>query len=642
VSWVLVTVSVVLVGALVQQRRRAAKARARVRRLEALGRDLATLQATHARRLVDISHELRSPLTRVLGLEEGRNPAVAGNVRRMLRMVDELTDAAQQDADQLPFEPVRMQPGPAIQQQVDALSTPRTRIEAEGLDHLPVMLLDPGLVGRMVQTLLANALRFTPAGGTVRVLARFDDEGLRVDVKDEGPGIPVEVQAHLFDRHRTGHVLREQDGSGLALAIARELAALHGGTLTLHSVVGRGSTFSLWLPAEPPLTSLVLPSVEKGVSGVARLREQAVLAELHRDEERRAPPHAPLLLLAEDNADLRDFLAWQLGRTWRVVAASDGDEALDLARKAAPDLILADVLMPRMNGHDLVRAVRGDPVLRSVPVLLLSGRNDMASIVEGLGAGADGYLTKPFHLAELEAWLASMLRGRAAEERLEERDSRLAAVGMMASGLAHDLRNPLAIVHSVSEIARETAKEDGHSELVEDLDTILTETQRIARLLRELTDFARGKDSTRAPEDTALAGWLLGLVEAFRPAFPGCELCFDDRSSAAVVPLEQDGMRRAVENLLTNARDAGATRIRIVAEPLAIVVSDNGPGIEERMVNDLFRPWVTHGKEDGTGLGLAIVQNTLVSRGGRVVVQGRGPDGGACFRLELPTVAVAP
>ena len=93
---------------------------------------------------------------------------------------------------------------------------------------------------------------------------------------------------------------------------------------------------------------------------------------------------------------------------------------------------------------------------------------------------------------------------------------------------------------------------------------------------------------------------------------------------------------------MTNARDAGATRIRIVAEPLAIVVSDNGPGIEERMVNDLFRPWVTHGKEDGTGLGLAIVQNTLVSRGGRVVVQGRGPDGGACFRLELPTVAVAP
>ena len=546
-----------------------------------------------------------------------------------------------QDADQLPFDPVRVEPGPAIQRQVETLSS-STRVEAEGLEGLPVMLLDPGLLDRMVQTLLANALRFTPVGGTVRLVARFGEDGLHVDVQDEGPGIPVEVQAHLFDRHQTGHVLREQDGSGLGLAIARELAAMHGGTLTLHSVVGRGSTFSLWLPKEPPLTSLVLPPRERGVSGVARLREQALLAELHRDDERRAPPDAPRLLLAEDNADLREFLEWQLGRTYRVDAATDGDEALDMARQAAPDLILADVLMPRMTGHDLVRAVRGDPVLRSVPVLLLSGRNDMASIVEGLEAGADGYLTKPFHLAEFEAWLASMLRGRAAEERLEERDSRLAAVGMMASGLAHDLRNPLSIVHSVSEIARETAKEDGHSELVEDLDTILNETQRIARLLRELTDFARGKDSTRALEDTGLSDWLHGLVEACRPAFPRCDLVFEDRSGAAVVALEQDGMRRAVENLLTNARDAGASRVRVMAEPLAIVVSDNGPGIEEGLVSELFQPWVTRGKQDGTGLGLAIVQNTLVSRGGRVVVQGHGPDGGACFRLELPAAAVAP
>ena len=120
-----------------------------------------------------------------------------------------------------------------------------------------------------------------------------------------------------------------------------------------------------------------------------------------------------------------------------------------------------------------------------------------------------------------------------------------------------------------------------------------------------------------------------------RTTLGGLQLLIEDRSEGAILPLHEDSLRRALENLLSNARDAGAGRIRVVAEPKGVLVSDDGPGIDQGRLAHLFQPWVTEGKEGGTGLGLAIVQNTLRSHGGRVDVLGRGPDGGAQFRLVL-------
>ena len=636
-----------LAVALVFVRRRGDEAEAEVRRLESVSQDMETLMATRARQFADLGHELRTPLTLMLGpLELTHDQSLtglAGNTRRMLRVVEQLIDAASIDADQVPFTPTNTDCAAVVRELMGSAAPYAAqrgvRLEEEGLDELPSVLLDSRHFETIVANLLSNAVKFTPRGALVLVRASFSQEkGLLLEVQDQGPGIPVEVQATLFDRTRRGHVLREQEGSGLGLAIARQFARLHGGSLTLHSVLGRGSSFLLRIPASLPVSAVVQtgapPVVTEG--SVAALRRESLLADLHgAPGDTRAPEDAPRVLVVDDNADLREFLAWRLGRTYVVQTAGDGDEALTAARLHQPDLILADVLMPRVDGHALLRSVRSDPLLHKVPVLLLSGRSEVSHIVEGLEAGADGYLTKPFHLAELEAWVASMLRGRAAEHRLEERDSRLAAVGMMASGLAHDLANPLAIVRNYSELAREAAAEEGQTQLVSDMDTIMGETERIQRLLNELKEFAAGADAEVVLEERLLSQFVSVVVEPMRTTLGGLQLLIEDRSEGAILPLHEDSLRRALENLLSNARDAGAGRIRVVAEPKGVLVSDDGPGIDQGRLAHLFQPWVTEGKEGGTGLGLAIVQNTLRSHGGRVDVLGRGPDGGAQFRLVL-------
>jgi CheY-like chemotaxis protein len=260
--------------------------------------------------------------------------------------------------------------------------------------------------------------------GSVRMsLAAVDGQAV-LRVADTGIGIAAQDMPHLFERFHRGSTpqARSNEGSGIGLALVKELVGLHGGSITADSQPGTGSTFTVSIPLghRHLAEDSVFPASQKAGPAVAdSFLEEALrwlpsdAAAAYADQASQpspagdglAAPPAPggSVLIADDNADMRDYLQRLLQPHYQVTTVADGRAALDTARAAAPDLIVSDVMMPEMDGLGLVRALRADPHTAGVPVLLLSARAAQEAAVEGLAAGADDYLVKPFAAQELLA-----------------------------------------------------------------------------------------------------------------------------------------------------------------------------------------------------------------------------------------------
>jgi len=316
------------------------------------------------------------------------------------------------------------------------------------------VLVDREMWAKIVLNLLSNALKFTFTGGITVRLRAVEGEAV-LEVEDTGVGIAPEHQGKLFARFSrvTGSVSRSYEGSGIGLALVSDLAAAHGGHVAVRSTLARGSTFTVAVP----LGRDHLPAeqvLDAGSDGVddseddASRRARGFLAEALRwgtgpaavvPTQSGAPSQdRATVLVADDNADMRDYIVGMLRGSYRVLAASDGLEALELARHHAPDLVLSDVMMPRLDGFALMRALRDDPLTARTPVVLVSARAGEEATVEGLEAGADDYLVKPFSGRELLARVKANLelervrrsrRDVEASRRLLDDAQRLAGLG---------------------------------------------------------------------------------------------------------------------------------------------------------------------------------------------------------------------
>ncbi|GGL62547.1 histidine kinase [Streptomyces fumigatiscleroticus] len=412
--------------------------RAQQRRAE----ELAELDRAKTTFFSNISHEFRTPLTLIMGpVQElrsrldGAGPEVREelevvhrNALRMGRLVNDLLDFSRIEAGRMraSYEPADLAAVTAELASVFRSAADRAHlafeVDCRTLDQ-PVYL-DRGMWEKVVLNLLGNALKFT-SEGCVRVAVRAGDGHAEVTVADTGIGIPAAEMPRLFERfHRIENARsRSIEGSGIGLALVRELVGLHGGTITADSTEGEGTRFTVRLPfgsahlpadAVVPATGAggVFPSADPYVQEAVRRRPEtaprtdaATVASAGRPHTAGARPAAPArVLVADDNADMRAYLTRLLrGAEYEVEAVADGRQALGAARREAPDLVVSDVMMPRLDGLSLVAALRADPRTASVPVLLLSARAGQEASVEGLGAGADDYLVKPFAAAELLA-----------------------------------------------------------------------------------------------------------------------------------------------------------------------------------------------------------------------------------------------
>ncbi|HWM93851.1 MAG TPA: ATP-binding protein [Thermoanaerobaculia bacterium] len=661
-------------------------------RLQTANEELKELDRAKSRFFANVSHELRTPLTLLLGpletlLDEAAevgNPerqrllqSMISNARRLLRQVDALLESARLESGRLRLEPEEGNIGELLGELV-AAAVPlaqRRGIElvAEDLDTLPDGTFDPEKVEIIASNLVSNALKFTPEGGriTVRgVQAGPVEEWVTFEVEDTGPGIPAGELDRIFARFH--QVAGTSSGTGLGLALSRELARLHGGDVLVVSEMGKGSRFRVELPREARLLAERRRQPRRREDQLAQARAEALTVkeyarrslretlladvdlprlkgDVPRLQPRPVPPAgAPRILLVEDNEELRGFMAQRLSSHYQIEEAADGAAGLAAARRAAPDLIVSDVMMPVMDGYELCRRLRADPGLATLPVILLTARAGSEAVVEGLEVGATDYVVKPFALRELEARIAAHLRARETERQLHERESRLVAIGQMTSSVVHDLRNPLTLLKGYADLAYRLAVRGGETVIAEELEQVQAASDRLRRMIEEILDFARGGTPTLLLEsvparrylDETLTPLAADLEE--RGVATEIHLRLDDEQK---VTLDRDRMQRVLENLLKNAREAvmagtGPKRVFLQAwvedGALALRVADTGPGIPGELAGHLFEPFATTGKKHGTGLGLVTVRNLVKAHGGEIRVETAAPEGGAAFTVTLP------
>ncbi|WAC15405.1 ATP-binding protein [Dyadobacter pollutisoli] len=268
-------------------------------------------------------------------------------------------------------------------------------------------LFDADKWEKILKNLLSNAIKFTPADGQIAVRCQVEENRVVLTIRDNGIGIPSEHLLHIFDRFYQvdTSLTRAYEGSGIGLALAHELTRLVGGTIAVASTPGLATTFTLALPFHPiseeePVE--MLPSkvaTDAGPWLFTRARPEAAEHNATR----------PLILLVEDNTELLTFLAESLSGHYRVLTASTGREGLDIALDELPEIVVSDVMMPEMDGYQLTRRLKTNPVTDHIAVVLLTARSAAANRHQGLAEGADDYLTKPFDLDELRLRLRNLI-----------------------------------------------------------------------------------------------------------------------------------------------------------------------------------------------------------------------------------------
>jgi signal transduction histidine kinase/DNA-binding response OmpR family regulator len=429
---------------------------------------LKELDEAKSRFFANVSHEFRTPLTLIRGpvrevrrqLQQGAaelQPEAAAeqlavaerNTQRLQRLIDQILGLAKMDAgryelDARPvdfaaevrritrsFHPLADRKDLSLS--VEGGGTERDGTEADESEGGPVAVVDREALEHVMSNLLSNAIKFTPEGGRVEVRVRETDGGPAVAVRDTGVGIPEEEQDRIFERFahsQSGSSTREQEGAGIGLAFARDLVDLHGGSLRVESAEGEGTTVTARFPA---------PDDDPSPDALSPSPDESPLSSSAHDPASPSSPDAPppvspdsdagsdglggdgasrRVLVVDDNADVRRYLRQVLTPAYEILTAADGREGVRVAREALPDVILADVMMPEMNGMDMTRRLKSDPETAAIPVIMVTARSATEDEVAGLREGADDFVTKPFDADVLRQRIGGVLR---LQERLRRR-----------------------------------------------------------------------------------------------------------------------------------------------------------------------------------------------------------------------------
>lgn len=417
----------------------------------------------------NVSHEFRTPLTLMLGptgeaLADAEAPlpprqrqrieVVQRNGLRLLKLVNTLLDFSRIEAGRIQ---ANYQSTDLSIYTAELSSVFRSAIEAAGMQlqidcpRLPEpVYVDRDMWEKIVLNLLSNAFKFT-FEGEIAVSLCWQENQVQLTISDTGIGIPESELPRLFERFYRieGSRGRTYEGSGIGLSLVQELVQLHSGKIDVKSVVDRGTTFTITIPTglthlpsdRINITSTVtstaigaspyieeawrwLPAESAEFSALNSELEENSFTQNSKFFTRNSQPTR--ILLVDDNADMRDYIGHLLGDKYALEAVADGESALEAARRQVPDLVISDIMMPRLDGFGLLQALRADPQTKEVPAILLSARAGEESRIDGLAAGADDYLIKPFSARELLARVEANLQlGQLRQQARRESEDRL-------------------------------------------------------------------------------------------------------------------------------------------------------------------------------------------------------------------------
>jgi signal transduction histidine kinase/DNA-binding response OmpR family regulator len=417
---VLIAIAIVFIYRLLRSRTEKTKKLIEVQQL--LNKKLKEVDRLKTRFFANISHEFRTPLTLILAplenelkrkiSQEGRESLliVKRNANRLLELVNQLLDLSKLESGKMEL---RIKQGDLKQfffvmaASFESLAENKQitfdkKIQVDNQEYW----YDQDKLEKIITNILANAFKFTPPGGTVSIIVKAtDDSSVSIIIKDTGTGIAKEEQSEVFTPfYQTKQAVESlQQGTGLGLSLVKELVKLHCGSISLESIPGAGTSFSVIIP----INKNFYPHEQIADNGLPFLISQngnAPSLDNHPKNEKEETElnSKDSILIVEDNADLREFMSATLRKNnFTVFTAADGEEAIPLTLKFIPSLILSDLMMPKIDGVELSRRVKNDERTSHIPVVLLTAKNEFQARIDGLRTGADDYLTKPFSPDEL-------------------------------------------------------------------------------------------------------------------------------------------------------------------------------------------------------------------------------------------------
>ncbi len=437
----------------------------------------------------NISHEFRTPLTLILGPVEKHLPSIKDqslkqdlnvvqrNALRLQRLINQILNLSKIESGKMKLQVSEQNVVSLVNGYVQSFESLAKQkninlVFNSDVENLKIFV-DKDKIEKILYNLLSNAFKFTDEGGRIEIsvhssqssvhssqsedygkatadwrlkTADFPDPCVSLTISDTGRGIPPEKLDHIFDRfyQADDSYTRDHEGTGIGLALTKELVKLHHGEIRVESEIGKGSTFTVILPAgkehfKPDEIVATVKSEDQNEDILAQHPELKTHNENSINENSSSDESKPILLIVEDNADLLSYIRGYLDESYFVLEARDGEEGLQEAIKNIPDLILSDVMMPKMDGFKLCSSLKSDERTSHIPVILLTARASSESKIEGLETGADDYLSKPFDATELKIRIKNLILQR---QKLREKfagdfwkENKLPVLQSVASGL---------------------------------------------------------------------------------------------------------------------------------------------------------------------------------------------------------------
>ena len=395
---------------------------------------LRNLDQMKSRFFANISHEFRTPLTLILGQIEnimssdidvqkkGKLQVANRNARRLMKLINQLLDLSKLEAGSMEFDAEQHNIVSFLKNlfySFESLAeTKNIKLIFDSVSEKIIMVFDPDKMEKIFYNLISNALKFTSAGGEIIVSIKIMELSfVKISIKDSGIGIPADRTDKIFDRFYQvdSSQTREYEGTGIGLALTKELIELHKGKIEVNSKEGEGTEFIIILPYNNlKSTSIEIyePSISNNFENVDNPDIQDDSSEDTFYQTEIKSKQQEIILIVEDNPDVRAYTIEHLEKDYKVLEAVNGEDGILKASDSIPDLIITDVMMPKMNGYEFSKKIRTEEKTSHIPIIMLTAKGTLNDRIEGLETGIDAYITKPFSVKELTATVKNLINQR--------------------------------------------------------------------------------------------------------------------------------------------------------------------------------------------------------------------------------------